>query len=693
MRYSNVIICRDAEPFRNQIICYKKVFQANKGMDFKVNVFADAHYKLYVNGTLADVGPAKGNNKELYYNTIRLGRFLKNGENEVVVRVLNLSSVGDTGKPWLLMSLVRNGTGALELWGTLNDEEFKTDETWECAVDEGVELSRGVYAFLTGEQEKVNALASNNLKWKPAVLADCGKYYAWGEGRVWNNVKSPLPLMELSEKKIKLSQEEVFDFGFITTTYLKIKCSGKGKLKLLYAERYQKEGSENRADKSGRIEGDFDIIDIDGEFVYEPYWYRCFRFLKIETEGSVKIGEAYAYETGYPVKIKEDHDFSDEIDNKLWEISLRTLKRCMQDTFIDCPYYEQLQYAMDTYLQSLYAYQVTVDDRLQRRAIRDFALSVNADGLTQSRTPSALKQFIPSFALFYIMMVLEHFERFGEKQLLTENMPSILSVVNWYIKHSNENGMVEKSEYWHFIDWTKGFKAGVPPYEEGTTLGIESLMFCYVLRRLGNAVKNTEFSGLADVFLKRAGRIQEYADSRYYSEEVGAYALTETKAAFCQHMQIWAVLSGIAVDERARNIMLKSFEFKEAQVSFAFSWFLFRALEKTNLYFLREDMLNRLRKLPANNCTTVPETPDNPRSECHGWSAVVLYEFAVMDLGVRKVGNKIVIKPYTNGRKAARGTVVTPLGDVYVEWVKRNGKIELDYKAPVGVEVSVSLEE
>lgn len=687
MRYSNVIVCPKAGQYENKIIVYRKLFNANKNGEFVVNVFADARYKLYVNGILADVGPAKGNNKELYYNTVDLGRLLKDGENEIKAYVLNLSSLGDVKTPWIIMSLTRNGTGAFELWGTLNGSEFKTDDSWECAVDDSVEFSRGVYAFLAGACESVNAKKSGRLKWDKAAIAENGKYYAWGESRIWNNTKSPIPLMRLDKMKINLCIDSVFDFGYLTTSYLKIKCSGTGKLKLTYAERYKAEGSEDRADKDGIVEGDFDILDIDGDFVYEPYWYRCFRFIKVETEGDVKINDSYAYETGYPIEIKANYNFGNKADNKLWEISLRTLERCMQDTFMDCPYYEQLQYGMDTYLQSIFAYQLSGDDRLQRRAIRDFALSVNADGLVQSRTPGASKQFIPAFALFYIMMVLEHFKRFRDKKLFCCNMPTILQVLNWFAEHSNCDGMVVKSEYWHFIDWAQDFKGGVPPYEEGATLGIENLMLCRVLSELAEAVKGTEYCGFAAEFSKRADNIRNYANEMYYSEEEGAYALTEKKTSFCQHMQVWAVLSGTAEGDRAKNIMQKSFEFKNAQSSFSFSYFLFRALEKTGLYHLRENTLDKLRRLTEYNCTTVPETPEMPRSECHAWSAVALYEFTAMDLGVREIDGKIVIKPYTDGRNSAKGTVMTSFGGVYVEWEKKNGRIKLKYKAPDGIDV------
>ena len=700
MEKCRVISCASAPYSHNGIIYFRKRFIAKKNADFKINIFADARYKLYLNGVFVGAGPSKGNDKELFYDELSIGQYLIDGENEIEVDVLYLACTGQAGRHRYVTSLRRSGVGVLEIGGTLDGESFVTDNTWDCAMEHGIEFIVPEYAFYTGLPEHVTD-AYNRKQWEKAtVAADRDKLMFYGEPSAWYSYKSPIPPQRIEKKDLPLRRGTT-DFGYLTTAYLEIAFKGRGRVKLTYAERYTKQGGDDREDKTGELLGDYDIVEVDGETVFKPYWFRCFRFIRAEIEGDVKIGASYAYETGYPLDVSGDYDFSNEADNKLWEISERTLRRCMHDTFFDCPYYEQLQYAMDTYLQCIFAYQISGDDRLQRKAIRDFAMSANGEGLTQSRTPSAQPQYIPGFALFYIMMTLYHFNRYGDKELFVQNMPQIISVFLWYKRHSTGDCLVKKSIYWHFIDWSEDFTnspsgRGVPPTEEGCSLGIESLMLCYVLKQTASAVKGTAYESLAEEYEEWAQRISLSAERLCYSEEKGLYADAEDKKYFSQHMQIWAVLSGCAKGERAKRIMEKSFELTGAQATFAYAYLLFRALEKAGVYELRKDMLNKLRRLVDFHCTTVPETPKDSRSECHAWGAVVLYEFTAMDLGVKQINGKIVIKPYVKDRESAKGTVYTAKGAVYVSWKKKNGKVyiycdkpEAEIIAPDGCETVV----
>jgi hypothetical protein len=84
---------------------------------------------------------------------------------------------------------------------------------------------------------------------------------------------------------------------------------------------------------------------------------------------------------------------------------VRAMQMCSHETYMDCPYYEQLQYIGDTRLEVLTNYIMMRDDRLPRKAIQMFNASRTLNGLTQSRYPSRLLQVIPPFSLWYVAML------------------------------------------------------------------------------------------------------------------------------------------------------------------------------------------------------------------------------------------------------------------------------------------------
>jgi coenzyme F420-reducing hydrogenase alpha subunit len=139
------------------------------------------------------------------------------------------------------------------------------------------------------------------------------------------------------------------------------------------------------------------------------------------------------------------------------------------------------------------------------------------------------------------------------------------------------------------------------------------------------------------------------------------------------------VLSGVCKGKKARKIMKNSLTL-EAKSTYAFAYFWFRALERVGLYDKTKEMMDSYRGLLKLNCTTIPETPTNSRSDCHAWGALAIYEFSATVLGVRteNVSEKsVAIKPYIKGRKYAKGTVNSIAGEISVSWKKAGGVFEI----------------
>ena len=99
----------------------------------------------------------------------------------------------------------------------------------------------------------------------------------------------------------------------------------------------------------------------------------------------------------------------------IWEICLRTLQLCMVETYMDCPFYEQMQYAMDSRTQMLFTYAISADDRLARQTMEAFRLSQRPDGLLNAQAPSRYTGVIPGFSIYYILMLWDHMRYFGDE--------------------------------------------------------------------------------------------------------------------------------------------------------------------------------------------------------------------------------------------------------------------------------------
>ena len=109
------------------------------------------------------------------------------------------------------------------------------------------------------------------------------------------------------------------------------------------------------------------------------------------------------------------------------------------ETYMDTPYWEQLQYIGDTRIQALISLYVAGDNRLERQAIEHFDWSRIPEGLTTSRYPSALMQIIPPFSLIYIAMVHDYFMHRDDAAFVRERLAGVRGILDWFDRHLEKN--------------------------------------------------------------------------------------------------------------------------------------------------------------------------------------------------------------------------------------------------------------
>ena len=724
----------------------------------ELEISADTRYKLYINNDLVEVGPSKGDKSIWFKDHLDITRHLKKGTNILAVIVLRYPENPMDGNH----GMFRTATPGLYVKGKITTADAQeisldADASWKCKINKNVSFVREeerfapliVHENTSGNAEIFGWKTSeyDDSKWesaKPYINVEIHQAVSPGNLQertipymyrkdhrftdimaVSKSVHSQEKWQEFIEGKTALEipsdTEEIVEIsaGEEMTGYISLVLSvGKSAdITLTYAEAYVQEEhvgpdhvalKKDRLDqKNGHLEGYQDNYHVAGlgtqdePEIYEPFWFRTFRFvqLHIKTGAEPLTLQHFDYqETGYPLEVSTSVKTSDESLSDIWEISERTLRRCMHETYEDCPYYEQLQYVMDSRTQILYTYSVSADDRLARKCIDDLARAQRYDGLLNCSYPNCNPNIIPGFSIYYILMIYDHMMYFGDRKLVEKYMPTVERILQFFEEHLSEKGYVGKTgglimeeAFWSFIDWAQEWNptSGMPPAGLKGPITMESLLYIYGLQ---HAAKLAEYLGRKDEasqFTERAVKAQN-AVRTYCVNTDGMVQDGPGVEEYSQHCQVFACLTDTIDTDQARVNILRTIEEKDhfAQCTVAMRFYLFRALEKTDLYAYTAQYWEAWRTMLKNHCTTCVESEAYARSECHAWGSLALYELPGTILGVRPAApgyEKIEIRPVSGYLKKAEGTVKTPKGMIYVKWTKEGDKLDITYQTPDSV--------
>ncbi|WP_162165082.1 alpha-L-rhamnosidase C-terminal domain-containing protein [Paenibacillus graminis] len=494
------------------------------------------------------------------------------------------------------------------------------------------------------------------------------------------------------------------DAGELVTGYpLYYIDQGKGaKVTFRYAERYFEPGnvknSTVRDDAyNGVIMGFEDIYYPSGQAeLYEPFWLRTFRFIRIEVqtgESPILLRRPRYLESAYPLQAKSSVASPADWVEPLYNVSLRTLQFCMHETYEDCPYYEQMQFIMDTRLQALFTYSVGGDIGLARKALEDFHCSLLPEGITQNRFPSTMVQIIPSFSLHYIFMLHDYYQQTGDTELVKRYRPTVDAILDWFERKVGNTGLVERIGYWEYIDWVTEWEAGEPAASKEGPSTVHNLVYVSALQVAAQLSIVTGRSQVGEEYELRARGILQSIERLCWSEQQGMYCEGPAFEQYSQHAQLWAVLTGLSTGEKAKRVMNNALDKPEVlKCSFSMAFFLFRALEKAGMYERTVELMNQWIELLPLNLTTLPETPTESRSDCHAWSALPLYELTHCILGVKSLKPgwcEVLIEPHTLNLPEMKGEISTPAGIISVNWKKTDKAFYIAGNVPDGIALTV----
>ena len=579
------------------------------------SIAAETDYILYVNEKRVAFGQFAGYPTEKYYDEIDITQHSRAGENHirVTVRYEGINS----------LTHINDGAGVIFSL-SLN----KKDALWSDSHTKGGYDNRylqHVERLITSQLGLTSGMRSgNDFEERSCVFVDKTR-----------NIKArPVQktVMGKAVEGVLLSPENlIYDLGRETAGYLflSIRAKRAGALQVTYGEHIA-DGSVRQ--RIGHRDFSLDFVFDAGEHTFEQLFVRvAARYLQINAPEGVEVLSVGLLPTLYPVTERE-HSLS-QLDGRIYDTCVRTLRLCMNLHYEDCPWREQALYVLDSRNQMLSGYYAFEEYDFQRANLVFMSKGTRTDGLLELTYPAVNTPAIPFFSLMYPVAVYEYIQHTGDKSILDEVMPTVRRIMTEFSSRISTNGLIAElpSPYWNFYEWTANSDGAAKDERFHLILNCAFVYSCMHFGKLCEMV-GERFS----VDLERTKRAIE---KTFFKCESGVFFLSPACPDVASQLgNAMALLIGLG-DGRTVNALKQDQNLIPATLSmltFVYDALLLRDTDCKD--FILCDIRQKYGQMLTQGATSFWETIDGESafggagSLCHGWSAIPIYYYHILGL-------------------------------------------------------------
>lgn len=699
-----------------------------------VHVSGDSRYKLYVNGQWVGHGPAASDLRNWQFESIDIAPYLTAGKNVLTSEVWNFGAQ----RPMAHMSFETGfilqeddpsgpyGLNTDSTWKVLLNEAYATNPSWRLNTDIGgtevVDFNKYPSDWnqerLNNSSHWVSAEQGSRGETRWSINNNAGRFLvprnippmrldAVRFASVRRSANLQLPEQAFQSKKeitipVNTKVEFLLDQRELINAY-PVLAVNKGKdavIHIAYAEAlYDSVGGKgNRHDISGKTFRGFQdgLVGSGSHEQYVPLWYRTFRYLQVTVETKDEpliIEDFYALKTEYPFDLQAQFTSDNPFLDTLLKVGWHTAKLCAMETYMDCPYYERLQYIGDTRIQGLISLYNSGDDRLLRQSLTQFDQSRMAEGITLSRYPTNYDQQIPPFSLWWIGMVHDYWMYREDEDFVRQLLPGIRQVLTFFKRYQTADGSLGPIPYWKFTDWVdqEGWVFGAPPNASTGHSAMLDLQLLWAYQLAGTLENALGSTAIGQDYVEQAARLKDLVKKKYWSEEKGIFADDHQHQYFSQHANVLAILTGTIAGAPAKQLMDQVLENKSlAQTSIYFKYYQFLALSKVGYADRYLEQLDIWKEHVGSGLSTWGEISDanTTRSDCHAWGASPNIELYRMVLGIASDSpgfSTVKIQPALGKLQQAGGSIPHPKGVLSVNYQKKGTQWDITVKLPAEV--------
>ena len=361
--------------------------------------------------------------------------------------------------------------------------------------------------------------------------------------------------------------------------------------------------------------------------------------------------------TVYPVTAKKPA-CSGLLRNTVYEVCENTLLQCMHEHYEDCPWREQALYTMDSRNQMLCGYYCFGEYKFPRAALKLISKGLRDDGILSLCYPAGLDFPIPSFSLMYFIQMKEYIDYSKDTTLAVECFDVLETLMDTFLKKITRSGLCEnfygKDEngnypYWNFYEWSETMsgafasrdRALEAPLNADLSLALQSFSaICSYIGKDDDALK----------YKKAARRLNKAIAKYFYNEKTKLFASFDNRV-----QNVYSVLTNSlcllcgAADGLDISVILEILSHNGGDIpgiriipnTLSMNSFRFDALLKYNrkkyakviLDEIDRDYLYMLRNGATSFWETIVGDYDfgYAGSLCHGWSALPIYYYEILN--------------------------------------------------------------
>ena len=414
---------------------------------------------------------------------------------------------------------------------------------------------------------------------------------------------------------------------------------------------------------------------------FSTLWWRAGRWclLSIKTGAEpLTIHRLALDESRYPYENESRFDDGDKLLPDVIALATRGLQMCSHETYMDCPFYEQLMYDGDTRLELLTTYAMTRDDRLAKRAIELFDFSRRNWGFVNERYPSFLAQHSPTFSLIWALMLNDYSFWRNDPEFVRARAIGLRSMLEHFEPYLNGDGLLENLPGWPFMDWVPQWKTGNAPDAVNGVSALNNLLYVYALQKSAAVEDALGEPLLAQRLRAKSARTAAAVRVKFWDESRGLMADNLAHTEFSEHGQCLSLLSDTLTGDPARRCfgqLLTAPDLKRTTIYFSF--YLMETWQKFGRGDLILERLGFWKDLVRQGLKTPVEAPGDTRSDCHAWGSHPLFHLHASVAGVRPASpgfRTVRIAPEPGELPKIQSRTPHPDGDIALDLTFKAGR-------------------